>query len=359
MSNGTEDESCVIYWKPTTPATSNLSGNYTGFSGTTCQPITGDWSKYQSSKLHRPRFDFIKLNGRLITPNETTISRNGITIITAKTLVDACNTAYDTSIDFIAFTEEFDSPYNECCVILNGKNKNWDLDLTIKNPYGIRAIPKSITNNTGEFSLVIPPKFFSDMKNNPEKMNTEFSIEWNAKLRVSGECLANKIIESYASSFYPYGNPNNVYYRSNLGIVFNNAEGFTNGNVSNALTSLNEMQALIRKLFINDYNCYAREISTTQYYGDIIKATGRLYDEHGSECWFILKQVLRPTIAPTNVFKEEQLKGFNLPTTTITPIVETNSILPQQESSHTLNLSNLFKKSTKICPTLPKPLKYK
>lgn len=360
MSQGTESEQCVTYWLTTTPATSSLSSGYTGFSGTTCQAMSGNWSKYQSASLHRPRFDFIKINGRMMVPNETFVSRNGISIIRAQDLFDACNTIYDATVTYSPFTQSFESPYGECCVVLGGKDKNWVMNAVMKNPYNIQIMPKSVSDSEGTASLIIPSKFFTEMKSNPALLNQEFAIEWNVKLQVSGKCLADAIIQAHSNAFYPFCVDNTVYYQPNCGIIFNNVEGFTNGAEGNALVALNEMHDLVRRLFANIYNCYAREVSKTQIYGDLIKVTGRFYDEHGSECWFLLKQVLRPTIESPNTVTDDQLKGFNLPNVvTTTPTVVTNQVLPNPTPTPSVNLSNMFKKGNKICSTLPPPLKYK
>jgi hypothetical protein len=123
------------------------------------------------------------------------------------------------------------------------------------------------------------------------------------------------------------------------------------------------MKALIRTLFEANYNCYAGEFSKNNTYGDIIKLTGRLYDEHGSEFWSLFKQVLRPTIITTNTIINEELPGFTNSTivASSTPTsTETNEVLPQQNNASTTTLSSLFNKnSNKLCPTLQSPLKYK
>jgi hypothetical protein len=123
------------------------------------------------------------------------------------------------------------------------------------------------------------------------------------------------------------------------------------------------MKLLIRTLFEVNYNCYAGEFSKKNMYGDIIKLTGRLYDEHGSEFWSLFKQVLRPIVTTTNAVVTEGLPGFTNSTVvaTSTPTsTETNDVLPPQNITPTTTLSSLFKKNgNKLCAVLPSPLKYK
>ena len=367
LSDGKEEEECVTYWLSATPETSALSEGYTPLSGPCDGSVnisaTDAWTKYKTITVRRPRFDFIKVNGRLIVPDLSIVTRNGISIVKAQDIFDACNTTYNLKINYTPFSQSFDAPYGECCVISGGLDKNWTMTSTIDNPYGIQATPKDITDAEGDITLIIPQRFFSDMKSNPALLNSEFVVDWNIKLKVSGECLVQKIIDTHIASFYPFCDSKKIYYQPGCGIIFNNAEGFTNGDTANALTSLNEMHELIRSLFNSTYNCYAREVSKTQIYGDILKIVGRFYDEHGSECWFVLKQVLRPTIAQDNIVTTEQLQGFNMPSSSTTqptvPTVATNQILPEPLPIPSVNLSNMFKKGNKICTTLPTPLNYK
>jgi hypothetical protein len=129
------------------------------------------------------------------------------------------------------------------------------------------------------------------MRNDPELLNTEFTLYWNINLTTDGACLANLLIDKYIHVFYPYYRNLQLYYLPKCGIIFDDALGYSDA----AINALDEMKILIRYLF-NSYNCYAREVSKNNEYGDIIRISGNLYNEHGSECWIQLKQVLRPTI---------------------------------------------------------------
>ena len=265
-----------------------------------------------------PRFDFININGRFIIPDSTFVIRSGLMTINASDIFNSCGNSFNIIITYNSFLNSFDAPYGACCAINNGPFKNWVLDAKMDNPYGITFIPRNMNDASGQIDLVIPHEFYVAMQKDPTLLTQQFKFEWSLKLIVSGECLAQTIIDEFRSSGMPYSicDETCMYYLQGCGIVLHNMEGFSNGTPSNAFESLYQIKRIIRYLFENTYNCHARDLSVTQAYGDLIRVVGRLEDAHGSECWFLLKQVLRPTI---ELPSSQNLDGFSQPNTNTLP----------------------------------------
>jgi hypothetical protein len=241
--------------------------------------------------LSGSRLDTVTINGRLITPNTAHSIRTGSTIIKAQDLFNRCVGNQDVYITYSAFSNSLSGSYGSCFVVINGENKNWTLNAKLDNPYGLKVTPRTLTDTSGTITIHVPQSFFVAMRNDPELLNTEFTLYWNINLTTDGACLANLLIDKYIHVFYPYYRNLQLYYLPKCGIIFDDALGYSDA----AINALDEMKILIRYLF-NSYNCYAREVSKNNEYGDIIRISGNLYNEHGSECWIQLKQVLRPTI---------------------------------------------------------------
>jgi hypothetical protein len=171
------------------------------------------------------------------------------------------------------------------------------------------------------------------LKSNPALLNEQFVLQWTINLTVSGECLAQSIIDNFIINFYPYNNGNQLYYQSGCGIILNNAQAYT----TTALSILNEMKITIKELFSSNYNCYARQLSQNNVYGDIIIGKGRFYNEHGSECAFLLKQTLRPIIKLVDSEETSQ----EITTSNSSDTIKATDMVP---SSTSTSFSNLFKK---------------
>jgi len=231
---------------------------------------------------------------------------------------------------------------------------------TLNNPYKMKAIPTIVNNDNATILLNITQEFFDAMRANPELLNVNYVLNYNIVLTVDSDCLMDQVINAYKYSFVPCTPP--IKYIKGYGIKFTKAEGFSNGRVFNVLDTLNEIKKLIRQIYKSNYNCYARSLSINQIHGDTLLLTGRLFETHGSECWILIKQVLRPLIVSSNIVTEESLKGFDMPvaSTSIASTVEVNEILPTQTISSQTSLSKMFTKSSnKLCIKPPTPLTYK
>ena len=266
----------------------------------------------------RPRFDFININGRLIIPDHTFIMRSGVLTINAGDIFNSCGNSFNVILTYNSFANSFAAPYGACCTISNGINKNWVLDAKFDNPYNITFIPRDMNDASGLVDLVIPHEFFAAMQKDPTLLTQQFQFEWSLKLIVTGECLAKAIVYEFTTPPLPYStcDDTSLYYLPGCGLVFHNMQGFSNDTSGNAFSYLYLIKDKIRYLFENTYNCYANGLSVTQVYGDLIRVVGRLNDAHGSECWFLLKQVLRPTIVLPST---QQLDGFSQPNTNTLP----------------------------------------
>jgi hypothetical protein len=301
--------------------------------------------------------DSLNLVGRLIVPSHTIVSRSGVTTISAGDIFNACSNNYTISIGYEAFTQYFESPYGSCCIIQNDMQKNWTISTSMSSPYNITITPLHMNDTNGQILLNIPSKFFDDIRSNPSLLNQQFTLQWTINLTVQGDCLANAMVDKYINTLYPYSNQGQLYYQPGCGIIFNNAQEYA----STILATLDTMKTTIRSLFSTTYNCYVRLLSQTDMYGDIIIGKGRFYNHHGSECSFLLKQVLRPIInVPTS---NETTKGLTLPNSNaVVPTIQTSTIIPTTLAPNIspTTFSNLFKKTgNKLCQVLPTNLKYK
>lgn len=311
----------------------------------------------------RPRFDFIKTYGRLILPPETYIDFQDIYELSASEIYSKGSLNFEIDVPLDYYTMAIKGRFVDGCYVpINDfVTRNWVSEVSIDNVYGISAKPSALYKDYFTLSFDIPPAFFNAVQSDPSILNQILKIKWKFRITENSSCIALKLIEAYYNSFYPRGNADvKIKYVYNCGIVFENAEGFAD----EAFKAIEEMKTSIREIFVNNYTCYARELSKTQEFGDIINITGRLYDAHGSECWMMLKQVLRPIIKLDNQVVEESLQGFDLNKQAVAPTIENNKLIPDATNDYIQStqtkLSSVFKKNgNKLCPTLPSNLNYK
>lgn len=322
-----------------------------------------------------PRLDSIKIDGRLIVPDSVDIMRNGsITVKGSDIFTMWKNGSMNITVNYSPFSEYFsylatsigisgNIDYSSCCIPINdinSDNNNWNMTATLNDSYRMEVIPIEVNTDNATVLLNVTQEFLDAMRANPELLNVSYILNYNIILTIDSNCLMDQVITAYKDSFVPCTPP--LTYIKGYGIEFTNAQGFSNGSAFNALDTLNEIKKLIRQIYKSNYNCYARSLSINEVYGDVLLLTGKIFPTHGSECWILLKQVLRPLIVLNNVVTEENLKGFDMPITTtpISPIVELNEIIPTQTNAPQSSLSKMFTKSgNKLCVKLPSPLTYK
>jgi hypothetical protein len=301
-----------------------------------------DTSSYVSSYV--PSLDFFNIYGRLIVPSSTYITKSGTSSILLSDINKSCKNKYTFTVYFDSFSNTFIAPYGQYFI----PNNNWTTTQSINSPYNLEIVCNTVTNNSATFTITIPQNLLADIKSNPSLLNTSFTFTYSIKITIDSTGLVNQIIQVYNPKFYP----TNTTLSYNQSIIFNNSQNISTGNIDNILTTINELKALIKTLFIN-YNEYAQQVSITESYGDLLLFTGRFYDKHGSECSFLLKQVLKPTIIPTTIIEDESLKGF---TTSTNETPSTN--VPTAIIKPSVSLSSMFNKNrNKLCPTLPQNIK--
>lgn len=322
-----------------------------------------------------PRLDSIKIDGRLIVPDSIDITKIGTTVVKGSDIFTMCkNGSMNIIVTYEPFSDYFSNlatsigiseniDFSPCCIPINDINpniRNWNMTATLNDPYKMKAIPIEVNSNNATILLNITQEFFDAMRANPDLLNVNYVLNYTIILTVDSTCLMDKVIEAYRNSFVPCNSA--ITYIKGYGLKFINAQGFSNGNEFNVLNSLDEIKKLIRLIYKSNYNCYARNLSINEIYGDILTLTGKMFPTHGSECWILIKQVLRPKIVMNNIVTEESLKGFDMPTPTTqaAPMIEVNEILPLQVLTPQTSLSKMFTKSSnKLCVKLPTPLTYK
>jgi hypothetical protein len=357
-----ESETIPIVYKIEQVKTESIGGCYSPYSSS--DTAVGDYPCI----LHPVKYDAIRVKGRLIVPTEGILVKYGPTSIKANDIFNACQ-----STMFIKVIFDIDETHyigtNDFFDAKNDPKRNWTGKIIVDNPYGIEGYAAYLTPSEYTIGLKIPQTFFQQMRLYPEKLNEEYPILWQATIVEDTKNFADTILNQYRKYFGTGCDENKMKYVDGCGIVFENVEKLGDNIESNdSIDPYNGIYLLknkIRKAFEVNYNCYAREYSKAHIYGDLIQFVGRMYDRHGSEFWYLLKQVLRPRIVNVPQSEKEQLGGLMMPNETFdVPTTQTNEIIPATTQQYIdeikPKLSDEYTKNeNKICGTLPPNLKYK
>lgn len=320
--------------------------------------------------MKHPYIATMRLKGRIIVPPEGILVKYGSSILKAQDIFDNCSSAYNMIINLTEGEFEYlGKPGYFDAVNTPISEKNWTGKSIIGNPYGIEAIPMYLTSSEYTLQIRVPQTFFQQMRLYPEKLSETYNMLWQATITEKTEKFIKDVISKYVGCFGTGCDETKFKFVSDCGLIFENIEALiediNDENGEDPYNGAYRLKKEIRQIFELNYNCYAREFSKAHEYGDLLQFTGRMYNKHGSEFWYILKQVLRPRIVRVPQVTEEVLGGFTMPNETFEPpLVQSNDIIPTTTTQYIEEtkpkLSEQYTKdNNKICGTLPPNLKYK